>query len=118
MGTQRTGAVGAASRKQVSRTGRAAPTPRRGCVTPRLDEVIVDDCLDALRRLPAESVDVIFADPPYNLQLESSLTRPDQSLVDAVDDAWDKFASFGAYDSFTRAWLGECRRVMKPNATL
>jgi modification methylase len=118
MGTQRTGAVVAASRKQVSRTGRAASTPRRGCVSPRLDDVIVGDCLEVLRRLPTGSVDLVFADPPYNLQLESALTRPDQSLVDAVDDHWDKFASFGEYDAFTRAWLGECRRIMKPNATL
>jgi modification methylase len=63
-------------------------------------------------------VDLVFADPPYNLQLESALTRPDQSLVDAVDDHWDKFASFAEYDAFTKAWLGECRRIMKPNATL
>jgi modification methylase len=118
MGTQRTGAVGAASRKQVSRTGQAAPTPRRGCVAPRLDDVLVGDCLEILRGIPSESVDLVFADPPYNLQLESALTRPDQSLVDAVDDHWDKFASFAEYDAFTKAWLGECRRIMKPNATL
>ncbi len=118
MGTQRTGAVGAASRKLVSRTGKAAPTPRRGCVTPRLDDVLVGDCLEILRGIPSESVDLVFADPPYNLQLESALTRPDQSLVDAVDDHWDKFASFADYDAFTKAWLGECRRIMKPNATL
>src|SRR5919112_126422 len=68
--------------------------------------------------LPAESVDVVFADPPYNLQLEQALTRPDQSLVDAVDDDWDKFASFSDYDAFTRAWLLAVRRVMKKNATL
>jgi len=118
MGTQRTGAVGAASRKLVSRTGKAAPTPRRGCVAPRLDDVLVGDCLEILRGIPSESVDLVFADPPYNLQLESALTRPDQSLVDAVDDHWDKFASFADYDAFTKAWLGECRRIMKPNATL
>ena len=64
------------------------------------------------------AVDLVFADPPYNLQLEQALTRPDQSLVDAVDDDWDKFAGFPAYDTFTRAWLAACRRVMKPNATL
>jgi modification methylase len=63
-------------------------------------------------------VDVVFADPPYNLQLEQALTRPDQSLVDAVDDDWDKFASFADYDAFTRAWLLAVRRVMKKNATL
>jgi modification methylase len=68
--------------------------------------------------LPAESVDLVFADPPYNLQLQGDLKRPDDSRVDAVDDAWDKFSSFAAYDDFTRAWLVACRRVMKPSATL
>jgi modification methylase len=120
MGTSRTGAAGAASRIQVSRTGRLAPAPRMGRLSPPppLDEVLVGECIAALERLPAESVDLVFADPPYNLQLEGSLTRPDQSLVDAVDDDWDKFSSFAAYDAFTRAWLAACRRVMRPNATL
>jgi modification methylase len=68
--------------------------------------------------LPAGSVDLVFADPPYNLQLQGDLKRPDDSRVDAVDDDWDKFSSFSAYDDFTRAWLLACRRVMKPNATL
>ncbi len=63
-------------------------------------------------------MDLVFADPPYNLQLEGLLTRPDASVVDAVDDDWDKFASFADYDAFTRAWLAECRRVLKPNGTL
>jgi len=71
-----------------------------------------------LEKLPAACVDLVFADPPYNLQLQGDLKRPDDSRVDAVDDAWDKFASFAAYDDFTRAWLLACRRVMKPNATL
>jgi modification methylase len=71
-----------------------------------------------LEKLPASCVDLVFADPPYNLQLQGDLKRPDDSRVDAVDDAWDKFASFDAYDDFTRAWLLACRRVMKPNATL
>jgi modification methylase len=64
------------------------------------------------------SVDLVFADPPYNLQLANKLTRPDQSLVDAVDDDWDKFADFSAYDAFTRDWLSAARRVMKPTATI
>jgi len=68
--------------------------------------------------LPAHSVDLVFADPPYNLQLQRQLKRPDESRVDAVDDDWDKFASFAAYDAFTRAWLIACRRGMKPAATL
>jgi modification methylase len=68
--------------------------------------------------LPVDSVDLVFADPPYNLQLHGDLKRPDDSRVDAVNDDWDKFASFSAYDDFTRAWLLACRRVMKPSATL
>ncbi len=71
-----------------------------------------------LASLPTASVDLVFADPPYNLQLAGSLSRPDQSLVDAVDDDWDHFASFADYDAFTRAWLEGVRRVMKPDATL
>jgi modification methylase len=82
------------------------------------NQILNEDCLEALARLPDASVDLVFADPPYNLQLAGALTRPDQSLVDAVDDEWDQFASFAAYDSFTKAWLAGCRRVMKPNATL
>src|SRR5919206_161538 len=118
MGTQRTGAAGAASRIQVSRTGKLAPAPRMGRLSLPLDEILVGDCVAALERLPPESVDLVFADPPYNLQLEGALTRPDHSRVDAVDDDWDKFASFSEYDAFTRAWLSACRRVMKKNATL
>lgn len=83
-----------------------------------LDQVLVGDCVAELSKLPPASVDLIFADPPYNLQLEGALHRPDQSLVDAVDDAWDQFESFAAYDAFTRAWLLACRRVLKPNGTL
>jgi modification methylase len=82
------------------------------------NEILVGDCVEKLAWLPAESVDLVFADPPYNLQLEQSLSRPDQSLVDAVDDDWDKFSSFAEYDSFTRAWLSAARRVMKENATI
>jgi modification methylase len=80
--------------------------------------VLVGDCVAELAKLPAACVDLVFADPPYNLQLQGDLKRPDDSRVDAVDDAWDKFASFAAYDDFTRAWLLACRRVMKPSATL
>ncbi len=83
-----------------------------------LDTIIKGDCVSALERLPEKSVDVIFADPPYNLQLEGDLHRPDQSKVDAVDDAWDQFESFAAYDAFTRAWLLAARRVLKPNGTI
>ncbi|MGP8232519.1 MAG: site-specific DNA-methyltransferase [Methylovirgula sp.] len=80
--------------------------------------MLVGDCLEKLANLPSSSVDLVFADPPYNLQLEQALSRPDQSLVDAVDDDWDKFASFADYDEFTRAWLSGVRRVMKDNATI
>ena len=83
-----------------------------------LDSIIVGDCVAALERLPKASVDVIFADPPYNLQLGGGLTRPDQSKVDAVDDDWDQFESFEAYDAFTRAWMLACRRVLKPTGSL
>lgn len=83
-----------------------------------LDTILKGDCVAELEKLPSASVDVVFADPPYNLQLEGRLTRPDQSEVDAVTDDWDKFQSFAAYDDFTRAWLLACRRVLKPDGTL
>ena len=71
-----------------------------------------------MNALPAESVDLIFADPPYNLQLRGDLHRPDNSKVDAVDDEWDQFASFKAYDEFTRAWLKAARRLLKPDGAI
>ena len=83
-----------------------------------LDTILKGDCVAALERLPEKSVDVVFADPPYNLQLDGDLHRPDQSRVDAVDDAWDQFESFAAYDAFTRAWLLAARRVLKPSGTI
>lgn len=83
-----------------------------------LNSIIKGDCVAALEALPDHSVDAIFADPPYNLQLGGTLHRPDQSLVDAVDDDWDQFASFEIYDAFTRAWLLACRRVLKPHGTI
>ena len=83
-----------------------------------LDAILKGDCVSALERLPDHSVDVVFADPPYNLQLDGDLHRPDQSKVDAVDDHWDQFESFAAYDAFTRAWLLAARRVLKPNGTI
>ncbi len=101
-------------RDQVSRTRSSADRTGLSFV----DQILNEDCLEALARLPAESVDLVFADPPYNLQLAGTLSRPDQSVVDAVDDEWDQFASFAAYDAFTRAWLTGARRAMKPNATL
>lgn len=83
-----------------------------------LDTILKGDCVAALDRLPDHSVDIVFADPPYNLQLNGDLHRPDQSKVDAVDDEWDRFESFEAYDAFTRAWLLAVRRVLKPNGTI
>ncbi len=83
-----------------------------------LDTIIQQDCIEAMRALPAASIDMIFADPPYNLQLGGDLNRPDGSLVDAVNDEWDKFDSLNAYDAFTRAWLAEARRILKPNGTI
>ena len=83
-----------------------------------VNRVIVGDCLEELRKLPSESVDLVFADPPYNLQLERNLLRPNNTVVDGVDDDWDKFSSFEAYDKFSRAWLAECRRILKPNGAI
>jgi modification methylase len=102
----------------VSRRGASVRTPRVSFAPQLIDEIVCGDCIAVLGRLPASSIDLVFADPPYNLQLQGDLKRPDNSRVDGVDDAWDKFSSFAAYDEFTRAWLLACRRVMKPAATL
>ena len=83
-----------------------------------IDTILVGDCIKHMNALPAGSVDLVFADPPYNLQLENGLTRPDQSRVDGVDDAWDKFDSFAHYDIFTRAWLKAARRILKPDGAI
>ena len=82
------------------------------------ETIIQGDCIEQLRALPDKSVDLVFADPPYNLQLGGDLLRPDNSKVDAVDDHWDQFESFKAYDEFTRAWMSECRRVLKDDGAL
>ena len=82
------------------------------------NQIIQGDCIDVLSRLPERSVDLIFADPPYNLQLRQALWRPNMTRVDAVDDAWDRFDSFAAYDAFTRGWLTACRRALKETGTL
>ena len=83
-----------------------------------LGRIILDDCVRAMAALPEASIDMIFADPPYNLQLGGDLFRPEGGRVDAVDDDWDKFETFQTYDDFTRAWLKEARRILKPNGTL
>src|SRR5688572_24155304 len=106
----------------VSRRGASGRAPRghleNSSPVSQSARVIVGDCVAEMHKLPADCVDLVFADPPYNLQLQGDLKRPDDSRVDAVDDDWDKFSSFAAYDDFTRAWLLACRRVMKPSATL
>ena len=83
-----------------------------------LDQVLLGDAVRVMRMLPAASVDCVFADPPYNLQLRGELRRPDDSLVDGVDEEWDRFTDFAAYDAFTREWLGECRRLLRKDGTL
>ncbi len=83
-----------------------------------IDHIIEADAVAAMTALPAESVDMVFADPPYNLQLEGELLRPNNTPVDGVDDAWDRFGDFAAYDAFSRAWLAAARRLLKPHGTL
>jgi DNA modification methylase len=83
-----------------------------------LNQILRGDCISLLASLPASSVDLVFADPPYNLQLSQDLYRPNQTKVDAVDDGWDKFGSFAEYDEFTRKWLAGCQRVLKDTGTL
>ena len=87
------------------------------CALPR-NAILGGDCIELMNSLPENSVDLIFADPPYNLQLRGELNRPDNSKVDAVDDHWDQFDSFAAYDEFTRGWLAAARRLLKPNGAI
>jgi len=83
-----------------------------------VDTIIEGDTIEVMQGLPDASVDLVFADPPYNLQLRTELHRPDNSRVDAVDDPWDRFASVAVYDEFTRAWLAAARRVLKPDGAI
>ena len=83
-----------------------------------LDQIMLGDSIRLMRMLPSGSVDCVFADPPYNLQLKGELRRPDDSLVDGVDEDWDRFTDFAAYDTFTREWLTECRRLLRKDGTL
>lgn len=83
-----------------------------------LNQIVQGDCAEVLTTFPANSIDLIFADPPYNLQLENELYRPNQSKVDGVDDHWDKFSSFQEYDDFCYKWLSQCQRVLKDNGTI
>ncbi len=83
-----------------------------------LDQVMLGEAVRTMRMLPPASVHCVFADPPYNLQLRGELRRPDDSLVDGVDDDWDRFTDFAEYDAFTRAWLAECRRLLRKDGTI
>ena len=83
-----------------------------------LNKILNGDCIEIMDSLPADSIDLIFADPPYNLQLKGELHRPDHSKVDAVDNAWDQFDSFKTYDRFTDSWLKAARRILKPNGAI
>ena len=82
------------------------------------NKIYLRDCIEGMKELEDNSIDLIFADPPYNLQLKNQLYRPNQSLVDAVNDSWDKFSSFEEYDKFSTAWLSECKRVLKDTGSI
>ncbi|WP_312026744.1 site-specific DNA-methyltransferase [Sphingomonas endolithica] len=105
--------MGVIDKVRAVRQTTVAPAP----VLP-LDQIIIGECIATMRSLPAKSVDLIFADPPYNLQLGGDLSRPDGSHVDAVTDEWDKFDSLSAYDKFTREWLAEAKRILKDNGAI
>ena len=104
----------------VVETIRAPARAKAKAVPPSLPlgQILGGDCVAAMRDLPNASVDLVFADPPYNLQLGGDLARPDGSHVDAVTDAWDRFDSFATYDAFTKAWLTQAKRVLKPDGAL
>jgi modification methylase len=102
----------------VSRRGAPSRAPRGVSECTQQHRILVGDCVAEMAKLPAASVDLVFADPPYNLQLANDLKRPDDSRVDAVDDDWDKFSSFAAYDEFTKTWLAAAKRVLKPAGTI
>ncbi|WP_166418042.1 site-specific DNA-methyltransferase [Cochlodiniinecator piscidefendens] len=96
----------------------AIKTQTKGAQQLPLNQILDGDCIEMMNSLPENSIDLIFADPPYNLQLKGDLHRPDNSKVDAVDDHWDQFSSFAAYDRFTRDWLKAARRLLKPNGAI
>lgn len=115
MSSARVGTATSKAQLKVTRTGSARVEPPRAVSRNR---VLRGDSVEVLHTLAPACADLVFADPPYNLQLAQKLTRPDQSVVDAVDEDWDKFTDFHAYDAFTRAWLLAARRIMKPQATI
>ena len=104
--------------RQPRMVARKAAVPASAPVALPLDQILMGDCIATMKALPAKSIDMIFADPPYNLQLGGELFRPDGSHVDAVTDDWDKFDTFAAYDRFTRAWLKEARRILKDDGSI
>ncbi|ABC62551.1 modification methylase [Erythrobacter litoralis HTCC2594] len=103
------------TKQRVRRASKLVAVPKE---TLPLGQILSGDCVEAMRSLPDASVDLVFADPPYNLQLGGDLNRPDGSHVDAVTDHWDQFDSFAIYDQFTREWLTEAKRILKPDGAL
>src|SRR5690348_17413116 len=101
----------------ADRHGSLAPNAPNAKILP-FNVILQGDCVTEMARLPDKSVDMIFADPPYNLQLGGDLFRPEGSRVDAVDDDWDKFENFAHYDNFTREWLGRARRALKADGPI
>ena len=99
-----------ADMKQLTKSPQMGDLPK--------NEIIAGDCVSVMNSLPQNSVDLIFADPPYNLQLKGELHRPDSSKVDAVNNDWDKFSSFEIYDAFTTSWLKAAHRILKPNGAI
>ena len=83
-----------------------------------VNKIIQGNCIEEMQKIPEKTVDLIFADPPYNLQLKQELKRPNLTTVDAVDDDWDKFEGFSDYQKFTHLWLSECRRILKDTGTI
>ncbi len=104
--------------KTAAKRRKTAPKTAETAGVAPLDQILIGDCIASMNSLPEASVDLIFADPPYNLQLGGDLHRPDNSQVDAVNNEWDRFDSFAAYDEFTRAWLEAARRALKPNGAI
>ena len=82
------------------------------------NKIINGDCLSELKKLPSKTFDMVFADPPYNLQIGDKLTRPDSSKVNGVIDKWDQFSGFKEYDEFSKNWLTECKRILKDNGSI
>src|SRR6187402_1193429 len=105
-------------RKVDTGTGSTVAKARAQAGVLPLDQILRGDCIAEMAALPDKSIDCIFADPPYNLQLGGDLFRPDGSQVDAVDDDWDKFDSYATYDRFTHGWLKEAKRILKPGGSI